>query len=756
MQGPLNLHRPGKTLTTYKDRQPIWLFLSLPLFALLVFVAGIPVSKPTQAMVDLLLLTVLYILARFFPRKGLPRTIFLFGGAFFVLRYILWRLFFTISHDNLPSFVCSALLFAAEFYGVLMFLLNIFVNIRPIVRLPAKLPPPDECPFVDVLVPSFDEDEELLTVTLLGAKAMRYPREKLQVFLLDDGGTEAKRNQADEIETVRAEKRHQSLQKLCQRLGVTYLTRPDNANAKAGNLNAALPKTSGELILVLDADHVPTIDFLEKTVGYFLEDKRLFLVQTPHFFINPDPIEKNLGLFGNMPSENLMFYGAIHPGLDLWNASFFCGSAAVLRRKALVEVGGFSGQSITEDAETALVLHSKGWNSLYLRLPLISGLQPETFTSFIIQRMRWAQGMVQIFLLKNPLLIKGLSLPQRMCYLSSITFWFFPLSRIVFAFAPLVFLIFGLNVYNATLSELAIYTVPYLMVLLIGSDYMFGRVRWNFISQVYELMQSMFTFKAVLAVLRNPRSPRFGVTPKAKIQERDFISPLAKPFYLMIAITTLGFFFGLWRFAVFQGGRSLVAIALGWAAFNFVLYAASLGALLERRQRRLNPRLPADFKTTVKTDAQALATVFVKDISVGGANLISSRNLDGDIASGSQLFMAGVNHLTKREYSLPFKIRSRHRLQEKYVYGVSFEKKNIEQFIDIILLVHGDSSRWLKLMDSPHPDPGFWRGMLFLTRTGLIHIFKYIAIFLGSMVLRLTWLDAHRHRINKILKSVNP
>jgi cellulose synthase (UDP-forming) len=724
-------------------------------FSLLLFTSAIPAGKTAQAVVSLSLLALLYFLARFLPRKGLPRTIFLVGSVYFVLRYIHWRFFFTLSHNDFFSFVSSLLLFLAESYGVLMFLLNAFVSIRPIVRLPAAMPEPDRCPSVDVLVPSYDEGEELLTVTLIGAQAMRYPGHKLNIFLLDDGGTLAKRTQTDQAGAMAAQKRHQSLQELCRTLGITYLTRATNEHAKAGNLNAALPKTSGDLILVLDADHVPAIDFLEKTVAYFLEDERLFLVQTPHFFINPDPIEKNLGLFRNMPSENLMFYGAVQPGLDLWNASFFCGSAAVLRRRALEEVDGFSGQSITEDAETSLILHARGWNSRYLCYPLISGLQPETFASFLVQRRRWSQGMVQIFMLKNPLLMQGLSIPQKLCYLSSMLFWFFPISRIVFALAPLAFLLFGLNVYNASLTELAIYTAPYLAVLLIASDYMFGKVRWNFISHVYELMQSMYSFGAVLEVLRNPHSPRFGVTPKTQTLERDFISPLVKPFYIMIMVTTFGFLAGFWRLSTYTAGRTMVVIALCWATFNFILYAASLGALLERRQRRLNPRLPADFPTTVKAGSRWLAEVKVRDISVGGANLVSPFNLEEAFESKTEIVITGKNHLTGSEYRLPIKVRSQWRLGQKYIYGVSFNRQNLEQFRDIILLVHGDSSRWLKWMNARQPDPGFWQGISFLIKTGSFHIVRYMAIFWRATTNRLAWLSDYRHRIDKIFKSVS-
>ncbi len=164
---------------------------------------------------------------------------------------------------------------------------------------------------------------------------MDYPRDKLSVYLLDDGGTDQKCNSDNPVTAHAARARRAELQKLCADLGVHYLTREKNVHAKAGNLNAALPKTSGDLVAVFDADHAPTRDFLVRTVGHFADDPRLFLVQTPHFFLNPDPVERNLSLFEKMPSENEMFYGVIQRGLDKWNATFFGGSAALLRRAAL-------------------------------------------------------------------------------------------------------------------------------------------------------------------------------------------------------------------------------------------------------------------------------------------------------------------------------------------------------------------------------------------------------------------------------------
>ena len=135
-------------------------------------------------------------------------------------------------------------------------------------------------------------------------------------------------------------------------LPISYLTREKNLYAKAGNINAALPHIHGDLVLILDCDHVPTVEFLEQTVAPFIKDEKLWLVQTPHFLINDDPIEKNIGRSNDMPSECELFYTSTLRGMDNWNSAFFCGSGALLRRSHLDEIGGICTKTVTEDIET--------------------------------------------------------------------------------------------------------------------------------------------------------------------------------------------------------------------------------------------------------------------------------------------------------------------------------------------------------------------------------------------------------------------
>ena len=447
-----------------------------------------------------------------------------------------------------------------------------------------------------------------------------YPAEKLHVWLLDDGGTVQKRSQDDPVAAAAAETRHREMKALAESLGAGYLTRDRNVSAKAGNLNAALQHTSGDLVAIFDADHAPTHDFLQETVGHFAEDPRLFLVQTPHFFLNPDPIEKNLRTWARMPSENEMFYSVIQRGLDRWNAAFFCGSAAVMRRTALEEAGGFSGVSITEDCETALDLHSRGWTSRFVDKPMIAGLQPETLAQFIGQRSRWCRGMIQILLLKNPLFKRGLALPQRIAYASSALFWLFPLPRLAFVIAPLLYVFFGVKLYVATLPEFVAYTTVYMVANMLMQNYLYGRVRWPWISELYEFVQMPWLAQAIVSVVLNPRKPTFNVTDKGVTTEESRLSELALPYFVIFGVLAAASVVAFQRFFSDPELNDLMLVVGIWNTFNLVIAGVALGVAAERPERRRAQRLDVARKAELVI-GDAVVPVVVEDVSIGGVRL---------------------------------------------------------------------------------------------------------------------------------------
>ena len=635
------------------------------------------------------------------PPRDIGRTIFLLLGTYLTARYFFWRTFTTLTYYDFFSYVGAILLYLAELFAITLYLLGIFVNIKPLRRPVTPLPTdPRKLPSVDIMVPSYNEPPDMLEVTLLAALQVRYPPEKLRVYLLDDGGSAQKRNDADPGRAAAAVLRHQKLRALCERIGVHYHTREKNEHAKAGNVNAALKLTHGDLILMLDADHVPTVDILEKTVGPFAHDDQLFLVQTPHFFINPDPIEKqNLKIFGRMPSENEMFYSVIQHGLDFWNASFFCGSAAVLRRSHLEAAGGMSCSTITEDAETSLVLHARGLNSAYIDHPMISGLQPETYTDFVAQRLRWAQGMVQIFVLKNPLLNRGLKFWQRLGYLGSSFFWFFGYARVVFLLAPAAYLLFGLRVYDANLREFIAYAIPHLIASMLVSDYLFGKVRWAFVSELYEIMQSLFALPAVFRVLLNPHAPKFLVTPKGEQVSEDFISSLSGPFYAIYGATLIALGAGVFRYFNYPFERDTIYITMSWELINLILLNASIGALLESRQRRVSPRIDADLSGQLLFDGHPPLDCRIDDLSDNGAQLLVDKAAFAPIdrLSGAQMLVYNV--ALRKMSKLHIKIANSRELDDGTVLlGAAFAHESPLEKSDAVALAHGDSERWLRFL----------------------------------------------------------
>ena len=464
-----------------------------------------PVSVQAQLVLSTTIIATLIFLWNF-TAGALSRQLFLALASFVVIRYMYWRVTFTLPSASDPiGLGFGLILLSAELYCVVILGISLIVNVDPVKRKPLSRRDDAELPNVDVFIPTYNEDEYILATTMAAAISMDYPSDKLKVWLLDDGGTDQKCNDKDPIKAESARTRRASLQALCAQMGGHYLTRAKNEHAKAGNMNSALAHVKGDIVVVFDADHAPFRSFLQETIGLFLDDPKLFLVQTPHVFLNPDPIEKNLKTFHKMPSENEMFYSLTQRGLDKWDASFFCGSAALLRRAALKETAGFSGVTITEDCETAFELHAHGWSSVFVDKPLIAGLQPETFSSFIGQRVRWCQGMLQIMLLKNPLFKKGLKPIQKLGYLSSMSFWFFPFPRLVFMLAPLVYILLDVKIFVSNVDEAIAYTLTYMIVNVMVQNYLFGAVRWPWVSELYEYCQGVFLSKAIVSVVMNPR-----------------------------------------------------------------------------------------------------------------------------------------------------------------------------------------------------------------------------------------------------------
>ena len=663
-------------------------------------------------------------------------------------RYLFFRLSSTLLFTSTLEFFFILVLFCAELYGMLIQIMGLIINVMPLYR-PAtqsiNLHDP-ELPVVDVLIPTYNEPEQMVAITASACTLFDYPHDKLNIYILDDGGTTQKRNSEDPASAAAALVRHETLKTLAEYLEVNYLTREKNVSAKAGNINAALYTTDddqkhpdGELVLILDCDHVPTRDFLQNTVGYFIKDPKLFLVQTPHFFINPDPVEKNLDTFNKIPGDNVMFYGKVLPGLDLWNAAFFCGSAAVLRRKCLDEVGGIVGETITEDAETALALHSRGYNSVYVGKPMVCGLCPETFEDFIIQRNRWAQGMAQILLLKNPLFASGLSLIQRLCYLTSAGFWFFSFSRLMFMLAPFFYLYGDLQIYHATLLQCLAYPIPYMVLSMIVTNFMYGAVRHPFFSELYETAMSFYNVPAILSVLRNPRSPQFNVTPKDTSLAEDSVSPLVTPFYVMLALFSFMYPVALYRAVTHPQLLDSIIICTAWGTFNLLLLLLCLGVVWERRQIRKKYRMPVKEKIRLRVQGSdsPWITGLATDLSEEGMGIILDEHFE---LSEQTMIEIKTENSAGRHFLFTAEIVRVMQHNSGVLLGCQYQFEDEESFLAITNFLYGESDRWETLWKGRQNKVHITSGFLFVLKlgcTGTYHHFRGLT--------RIFWKKSHTY-----------
>ena len=521
-------------------------------------------------------------------------------SLFSTFRYGYWRV--TQTWDGLTSaghfrqwdtfFVL--LLLCAEFYAFATLVLGYFQTLRPLRRPP--VPPvgdPARWPTVDVFIPTYNESLTVVRATVLGALALDYPGSKFKVFVLDDG-------------------RRQEFEEFCHQVGAGYITRNNNAHAKAGNINHALGITRGELVAIFDSDHIPTRSFLKTTIGWFQRDRRLGMVQTPHHFYSPDPFERNLGQFRKIPNEGELFHRLVQDGNDLWNASFFCGSCAVLRREALNQIGGIAVETVTEDAHTALRMQRRRWNTAYINIPQAAGLATESLAAHVGQRIRWARGMIQILRSENPLFVRGLSFSQRLCYFNATTHFLFALPRLIFLVVPLVYLLFGfVNIYGYSLAVFA-YALPHIVLSDLTNSRVQGRHRFSFWNEIYEAVLAPYILFPTLLALVNPKLGKFNVTSKGGIIRRAYFDRhIAWPFLLLLALNISGLVMAGRRFVSDPYHHDTVLMNTVWTCYNLVILSVAASVAWERKQRRslvrVNVRVPL-FLTTANGERIAGVT----------------------------------------------------------------------------------------------------------------------------------------------------
>jgi cellulose synthase (UDP-forming) len=581
--------------------------LLLLLTPIMLLVVITPMDSQKQYIFGLISIGILFMLG-FIKHKRI-NVVLVIMSILMSTRYIYWRATETLHFNSTIEAILGIGLFLAELYVWIILLLGYLQTTWPLKRTIEPLPEDINLwPTVDVYIPSYNESLEVVRDTVLAAQCIDYPKDKIKIYILDDG-------KRDAFAVFAAD------------AGVGYITRSNNAHAKAGNLNHAMKLTNGELICVFDCDHVATRAFLQATVGPFLKDPKLALIQTPHYFYSPDPFERNLSAARSMPNEGALFYGPVQQGNDNWNATFFCGSCAVIRRSALEEVGGFAVETVTEDAHSALKMQRRGWNSAFLALPLAAGLATERLGLHIIQRTRWARGMTQIFRVDNPLFGRGLTIAQRLCYLNAMLHFQFGLPRVVFLTAPIAFLLFNLNIIASSASLIFAYALPHLVMSLYINSRLNGKFRYTFWGEIYETVMAFHLILPTLVTLFAPKHGKFNVTDKGGLLDNGFFDfNIVKPHLIAVILMLAGIGYGVVR-AIFHDyfniDPNVVWLNIAWGTFSVIIMMAAIAVAKETRQVRKTIRIEVNIPAIVHYANGISLRTTTLDMSMGGVQLVT-------------------------------------------------------------------------------------------------------------------------------------
>ncbi len=491
---------------------------------------------------------------------------------FTTLRYLVWRSFTTLNFSGTLNSIFSIILLIMEILMIISSIIQLVLTLK-IKNRRREADSYSQAvlagmyqPTVDILIPTYNEPAFILKKSIVGCQAIDYPRKK--IYLLDDT-------------------RRPEIEYLAQELGCHYITRNDNKYAKAGNLNHAIQYSNSELIVVFDADFIPTTNFLTRTVGFF-QDKKNALVQTYQSFYSPDPVARNLGLEKHLPQDAEFFSRYYQPLRDAIDTSICYGSSFVVRRSSLEAIGGFVTESLSEDYFTSITLASKGNRVIFLNESLSAGLCADNMAGHVLQRLRWGRGTLQAFFINsNPLKIKGMKPWQRLAHLEGISQWFMNIFRLIFLIVPILYAFLGIVPWQTTIQEWLYFFLPFYLLQLATFSWLNYRSRSALISDIYSVVQCVPISVVVIQTMLRPFAEKFRVTPKGIAKDSYYFNwQLAYPTIVLFILTA----FSIWHSGAqiandsSQIDRDIlmnIKLASIWNVYNLIVLGLAILVMLD-------------------------------------------------------------------------------------------------------------------------------------------------------------------------------
>jgi len=286
---------------------------------------------------------------------------------------------------------------------------------------------------VDILTTACPgEPQEMIIRTLKAMVAVRYPHTN---YLCDEGN--------DPV-----------LKEICDELGVIHVTRLEKTDAKAGNINNALKQAKGDICVVLDPDHVPIPEFLDRVLPYF-EDSLVGFVQCVQGYSN----QSESIIARGAAEQTYHFYGPMMMCMNTYGTVQAIGANCTFRRAALDSIGGHAA-GLSEDMHTAMQLHAKGWKSVYIPEILTRGLVPATLSSYYKQQLKWSRGTFELLFRTYPRLYKNFTWRQKLHYFTIPLYFLFGLINLIDIAIPLVALFLAEVPWEVNIAHFALFYFP--------------------------------------------------------------------------------------------------------------------------------------------------------------------------------------------------------------------------------------------------------------------------------------------------------
>jgi cellulose synthase (UDP-forming) len=535
------------------------------------------------------------------PARLVGRRVAALTAILVTVAYLVWRVGFTL-HG--ATAWLAAWLLILEIHALVSLALHT-IDLWDVSFVPPATAGLDvaEQPSVAVLVPTYNEPREILLPTIAAAVALRPAH---QTWVLDDG---ARPWVAD---AARA-------------LGAHYRARTDRAHAKAGNINAVLPELDVDVVAVFDADHVAHADFLTHTLPYFA-DPAVALVQTPQEFYNPDSFEHVRTRRGHRFSEQQLFYRALAAGRNRWGAVFWCGTNAVLRLAAVREIGGVATDSITEDIQTTIRMHRRGWRSVYHNEVLANGLAAADIRQYLTQRLRWGVGAMQVLRTDNPAFGPGLRLAQRTSYLSTLVGWFESWRTLGYLLLPVATVLTGGLPVAAPLWAFLPWFVGVLVAQRLALRLLARGHATVWHSVLFEVIRLPASLLATLAIAGRRAQQRFVVTAKGRGGAVRTTMPVPRLLLTLLVAHVAGI---AWYAATVLGSTPL-HYRVPWTAHGAAAWLLLNAVILTCAIRRIrSPRYAVERRAAVRFEVRGPAVlddrpVALRDVSLTGASVAVS------------------------------------------------------------------------------------------------------------------------------------